>query len=44
MKSYHKIINLCEAILDIAYTTNNDLLEFIAHELKSTIEIQYEEE
>jgi hypothetical protein len=44
MENYNKMIDLCERILTIAYDTNNEQLEFIAHELKTTLECEYEQE
>ena len=43
-ENYDKMIDLCEAILTVAYDTNNDKLEFLAHELKTTLECEYKEE
>lgn len=42
--NYDKMINLCESILTIAYDTHNEQLELLAHELKATLEIEFEEE
>ena len=44
MENYNKMIDLCESILTIAYDTNNNQLEQLAHELKTTLKCEYEEE
>lgn len=44
MENYDKLIELCESILTIAYDTNNEQLELLAHELKATLECEYKQE
>ena len=44
IENHDKMIDLCESILTVAYDTNNDKLEFLAHELKATLECEYKEE
>lgn len=44
MENYNKLIDLCEGILTIAYETDNNKLEQLAHELKATIEIERDPE
>lgn len=43
--NYNKMIDLCEQILTIAYDIDDDYkLDLLAHELKATLELEYEEE
>ena len=44
LENHNKLIDLCENILTIAYDTNNNELEQLAHELKTTLKCEYEEE
>lgn len=44
LENHNKLIDLCESILTIAYDTDNNKLEQLAHELKTTLKCEYEEE